>query len=97
MVRGPEKKTRRAKIVGVGLDGDGEAVRVTRGKNFHLLGGSKDTHESMQEKCIKLNEKLASRGKQLDDLEANELLELAGECDMPLAIPRPKPPGPERG
>ena len=57
-------------------------VRVTRGQNFHLLGGSQDTHEAMQEKCIKLNEKLDARGKQLEDLDRTELADLAAECDM---------------
>ena len=41
----------------------------------------------MQEKCIKLNEKLDERGKRLEDLERGEFLDLAAECDM-----RVKPP-----
>ena len=39
-------------LLGVGLDNEDGHVRVTRGDNFHLVGGSRDTHESMQEKCI---------------------------------------------
>lgn len=93
MVQGPQKKRKRAKILGVGLDGEGEALRVTRAENFHLVGGSKDTHESMQEKAIKFNEKLGARGKGLEQLEAKEFLDLAAECDMPVALPRPKLPG----
>jgi len=79
---------RKAKLLGLGLDKDDEIVRVTRGKNFHLLGGSHDTHQSMQEKCVKFNEKLDTRGKQLEDLEHEELVDLAGECEMPLVHPR---------
>lgn len=79
---------RKRKLLGVGLDNSDGQARVTRGKNFELLGGSKDTHESMQEKCIKLNEKLDARGKQLEDLDRSELLDLAAECRMNLALPK---------
>jgi hypothetical protein len=73
----------KAKLLGVGLDKDQqEQVRVTRGKNFELVGGSKETHESMQEKCIKFNEKLDTRGKQLEDLESAEFLDMAAQCQM---------------
>ena len=73
---------RRVRLLGLGLDNADGHVRVTRGQNFHLLGGSQDTHEAMQEKCIKLNEKLDARGKQLEDLDRTEMADLAAECDM---------------
>lgn len=73
----------KAKLLGLGLDKDKEEqVRVTRGKNFELVGGSKETHESMQEKCIKFNEKLDTRGKQIEDLESAEFIDLAAQCQM---------------
>lgn len=82
---GPQRGKRG--LLGVGLDNtDGEA-RITRGENFHLVGGSHETHEAMQDKCIRFNEKLRDRGKRLEDLERNELRDLAGECDMNLAEP----------
>ena len=76
------KPNRKTRLLGLGLDDAGGHVRITRGRNFHLLGGSQDTHEAMQEKCIKLNEKLDARGKQLDDLDRGELHDLAAECDI---------------
>ena len=78
---------RRAKkgLLGVGLDNEDEHVRVTCGKNFHLIGGSHETHESMQEKCIKFNEKLDERGKELGDLEQKEFLDVAAQCGMKVA------------
>ena len=76
------KPNRRVRLLGLGLDDAEGHVRVTRGQNFHLLGGSQNTHEAMQEKCIKLNEKLDARGKQLEDLDRTELADLAAECDM---------------
>ena len=75
---------RKAKLLGVGLDNNDEHVRLTRGKNFELHGGSQETHELMQEKCIKLNEKLKDRGRQLEDLEHAELHDLAQECEINL-------------
>ena len=84
---------KKAKLLGVGLDNDDGHVRVTRGENFELHGGSKDTHESMQEKCIRFNEKLGARGKELGDLERGEFLDLAADCEMNVAVTPP----PERG
>jgi len=72
-----ERKTRA--LLGIGLDGDGE-VRVTRGENFALFGGSHETHEAMQETCIRLNEKLARRGRELEDLGREELSDLVRQC-----------------
>lgn len=80
------KAKRGKKLLGVGLDASDEAVRVTRGKNFHLVGGSQRTHEQMQESCIKFNEKLDARGKQLEDLGRSELCDLAAECKMDLVL-----------
>jgi len=78
------KRKSKAMLLGMGLDDDGE-VRVTRSDNFFLVGGSHDTHECMQDKCIKFNEIIGSRGKQIEDLEKQELMDVAAECDMPIA------------
>ena len=80
---------RKPKLLGVGLDCKDEHVRLTRGKNFELHGGSQETHELMQEKCIKLNEKLKAKGKQLDQLGRTEFLDLAAECKMNVLAPPP--------
>lgn len=69
-------KKKKAIMVGVGLDSDGHK-RVTTGPNFALVGGSKDTHEEMTEKVIKINEKLAAKGKQLEDVESDEFDDMA--------------------
>lgn len=76
------RERRKAKLLGLGLDNHDGQVRITRGKNFVLCGGSKETHQSMQDKCIQLNEKLDQRGKELGDLGRQEFLELAAECQM---------------
>lgn len=84
------KANRKAGLLGIGLDNTDGHVRVTRGENFHLIGGSQDTHEGMQEKCMKLNEKLDEKGKRLEDLEHHEMLDLAAECDMNILRPDDK-------
>lgn len=74
----PVKKTRQTKAVmlGVGLDSDGHK-RITTGDNFALVGGSKDTHEQMTEKAIKINEKLKQKGKHLEEVSREEFDDIA--------------------
>ena len=80
-----------AGFLGIGLDGDDGHVRVTRAEHFHLIGGSHQTHGQMQDSCIRFNEKLKLRGKRLDDLEPRELMDLAAECGMNVAMRPPRP------
>ena len=75
-------------LFGLGFDAKDEHKRITTGKNFLLAGGSKETHESMQEKAIKFNEKLDKRRKSLDQVGENEFREIADELDM--YVPSPK-------
>ena len=77
-----QRRSGKKKLLGFGLDNKDGEVRITRARNFHLFGGSHETHQSMQEKCIKLNEKLSGKGKELEDLERQEFLDLAAECEM---------------
>ena len=77
-------------LVGLGLDNEDGHVRVTRGDDFHILGGSQETHEVMQDKCIRFTEKLHARGKRMTDLHREEFLEMAAECEMNVAMPRPR-------
>ena len=71
----------KAVLLGVGLDSDGHK-RVTKGPNFALVGGSKDTHEQMTEKAIKINEKLKARGKQLHEVSHQEFDDIAHEVGL---------------
>ncbi len=63
-------------MLGVGLDSDGHK-RVTTGDNFALVGGTKETHEEMTEKTIKINEKLSSKGKTLETVSREEFDDIA--------------------
>ncbi len=81
-----KRPSRKAWVLGVGLDTDGHK-RLTTGPNFVLAGGTKETHEEMTEKAIKINEKLAAKGKQLDDVTHEEFDEIAHS----VGLHRPKP------
>ena len=76
-----KKKTKRALILGVGLDSDGKK-RITSGPNFALVGGTEETHEDMTEKAIKINEKLKARGKQLEEVSHEEFDDIAQEVGL---------------
>jgi hypothetical protein len=81
MAKSGKSAKAKAVLVGVGLDTDGHK-RVTRGPNFALVGGSKDTHEQMTEKAIKINEKLKARGKQLHEVSHQEFDDIAHEVGL---------------
>lgn len=78
---GKAGKTGKALLLGVGLDSDGHK-RVTTGKNFALVGGTAETHEAMAEKAIKINEKLARRGKELHEVSHEEFNDIAHEVGL---------------
>jgi hypothetical protein len=75
-------------LLGLGLDCKDGHVRVTKGKNFRLYGGSEETHEVMQEKAIKFNEQLDKRRKSLDTINEQELREIAE--NIGLKMPKDK-------
>lgn len=70
------KKNRKAMLLGVGMDSDGHK-RLTQGANFVLVGGSKETHQDMTEKVVKINEKLAKKGKELETVTHEEFEDIA--------------------
>jgi len=81
MANVPQKKKRKAVLLGVGLDSDGHK-RLTTGENFALIGGTEATHEQMTEKAIKINERLKARGKQLETVSHEEFDDIAHEVGL---------------
>jgi hypothetical protein len=79
-------------LLGVGLDSDGHR-RLTTGPNFALVGGTADTHDQMTEKAVKINEKLAAKGKQLEEVSREEFDDIAHSVG--LQRHHPQQPGPE--
>ena len=72
---------KQAMLLGVGLDNNDGHKRITRGDNFYLAGGSEETHERMTETVIKFNEKLARRGKHLQELSREEFTDMMREAE----------------
>ena len=83
----PQKKKRKAMLLGVGLDSDGHK-RITTGPNFALVGGTEETHEQMTEKATKINEKLKARGKKLDEVSHDEFSDIAHDVGLRPVKPR---------
>ena len=73
----PRRKS--AAMLGLGLDNDDGHTRLTRGKNFVLVGGSQQTHAVMQETAVKVNEHLDRRDKRLEDVSVGELRDICHE------------------
>ena len=64
-------------ILGLGFDSKDGHLRITKGDNFRLLGGSEETHEMMQEKAVKINEQLDKRHKSLEEINEKEFREIS--------------------
>ena len=77
MVDSPQNDN--AMLFGLGLDNQDGHKRITKGDNFYLVGGSEETHDRMTETAIKFNEKLAKRGKTLQELSREEFTDLMRE------------------
>jgi len=78
----PQESENKAWLLGMGLDGKDGHVRITRGDNFHLVGGSEDTHGVMQEKAVKFNEKLKERGRRLEEISRDEFRDIAHDVGL---------------
>lgn len=78
-MKAQNRKRKTAALLGLGLDNQDGHVRLTRGKNFVLYGGSQETHAQMQETAVKVNERLDQRGKRLEDVSPTELRDIFHE------------------
>jgi hypothetical protein len=84
---GQKKGRSKALLLGLGLDSDGHK-RITTGPNFALVGGTKETHEVMTEKAIRINEKLAAKGKSLEQVSREEFEDIANDVGLQRAEPK---------
>jgi hypothetical protein len=69
-----------AGILGVGLDSADGQTRITRTDEMILVGGSRETHERMQETAIRFGEGLEKRGKFLPEASVREVIDLLREA-----------------
>ena len=66
-------------ILGVGLDAKDGHKRITQAERFSIVGGSEETHNKMSETIIKTFETLSRRGKNIDEVDKSELVEIIRE------------------
>ncbi|MFH1593129.1 MAG: hypothetical protein ABID09_00340 [Candidatus Omnitrophota bacterium] len=71
-------------LLGLGFDCKDGHVRITKGGNFRLYGGSKETHSLMQEKAIKFNEQMEKKHKSLENLSKKEFFDIAKKIGLAL-------------
>lgn len=85
MTRNSNQQPRRLKaaLIGIGLDGDGDQQRVTRGPDCLVVGGSSETHAEMREAMTRIELALEAMDRQLGELDPAELAELAFQVDLP--------------
>lgn len=69
-------------LLGLGFDCKDGHIRITKGDNFRLYGGSEETHEFMQEKAIKFNEQLDKKHKTLDGIDLKEFYDIAEKIGL---------------
>lgn len=81
----PEKKS--AALLGLAFDADDGQTRLTKGKNFLLVGGSQESHAVLQETAVKINENLDKRGKRLEDVPVTELRKICEEVTDSIGRP----------
>lgn len=80
-----DRKKIKSLLLGLGFDNKDGHCRITRGENFRLYGGSKDTHSLMQEKAIKFNEHLKRKGKTLEEITLVEFRDIARQINLKLS------------
>jgi hypothetical protein len=78
-VRAADSTKKSAALLGVAFDADDGETRLTRGKNFLLVGGTQETHSVLQETAIKINENLDRRGQRLEDVPVSDLRKICDE------------------
>ncbi len=79
IVRASQPQQKSAALLGLAFDNDDGQTRLTRGKNYLLVGGTRDSHAVLQETAVKINEHLDKRGKRLEDVSVGELRAICHE------------------
>ena len=57
---------KRAHLIGLGLDSDGEK-RITQAEKFSIVGGTEETHDKMTETVMKTFEDLKRLGREPEE------------------------------
>lgn len=64
-------------LVGMGFDSKDGHIRIARGDNFRIIGGSEKTHDLLLDKMMAFNRQLDKRVKTLDEISEKEFCQIA--------------------
>jgi len=73
------RETNKPEVLGllwVGLDNSDDHKRITRSEEFLLVGGSKETHENMQDIAMRFSDSLKKKGKRLPETPVEEVVRI---------------------
>ena len=76
-------------LFGIGLDDPHGHTRITKGEDFRLYGGSKPTHEKMQELTLKTRERLKKKGRGFASASTREIHDTLDDVAQQLGLKRP--------
>jgi len=71
-----KSETKRAHLLGIGLDNEDGHKRITQAEQFSIVGGSEETHGRMTETVVKTFEDIKRDGKSLATVEPKQLSDL---------------------
>ena len=91
MKRKPARKPPKM-LFGIGLDDPDGHTRITKGPDFRLYGGSKPTHDKMQELTLKARERLKRHGKTFASASQREIADTLDVVAQKLGLARPAAP-----
>ena len=63
-------------MLGIGFDNKDGHKRITQSEKFSILGGSEETHGKMTETVVKTFETIKNQGKELEQIEVDELADI---------------------
>jgi len=76
------RDTAKSVLLGLAFDARDGHKRITKGKNFYILGGSKDTHKALAETAVEFNVELDRRHKDLNNISREEFYDIANKLGL---------------
>lgn len=71
--------SRVAGLLGVGFDAEDGQIRITQANPYHVLMGSGETHEALQNICSRIDQAVKDSGRALNEYSPDEFMELVQE------------------
>ena len=79
MKKNPDIRAKNGLLVGVRPGGDGHS-RVSRGKDFVAVGGTKQGHEHLRETVAEIRREVDRRGRRLAEVRREEFREIVSRA-----------------